>query len=380
MRPARLIATLVLALALVAPVTATSTPQSPLLEAVAYVRPDAEFYDRNLDLTDWSELKRLHAGGGITSDSPIGERQRLLLDIARSEAVRTPLGLDRLQAWKEAWGWDNTDLEWEARVGHGSAVLRFGDHWDATPFGVALKARGYRATDIKGGVRYAPGSDGLELPLRIALERLFGGIDTFGDTLKARAVIDVSQDGRTVIVRWGGPSRSLNGAARTDPEAVASSPLGRAAVALGRPVVATLIDGRMGCSADGRSNQLMSEEAAILARSVAPLHPYEALGVAYSRSEPTVPPIGRIVFVYPNAEQAREDLAGRRLLIDEGYPWPDSPRAGRYSDIAFGLMDIRAQGRDLVIDVAPVNGIPGNLFLSLGRGASLAMCGPVPTP
>jgi len=259
-------------------------------------------------------------------------------------------------------------------------VLRFGDHWDATPFRVALESRGYQVSDIKGGVRYAPGSDGLGLPLRIALERLFGDVSTYGDSLDTMAVVDISDDGHTVvIVRFSGTARTLSGAARTDPETVASTPLGRVAAALGRPVAATLIDGRMGCSADGQSNQLMSEEAAVLARSVAPLHSYGALGVGYSRSQPTVPPIGRIVFAYPNAEQAREDLAGRRLLIDEGYPWPDSPRAGRYSDVAFGLIDIRAQGRDLVIDVAPVNGIPGNLFDSLGRGVSLAMCGPVPT-
>jgi len=386
MRTSWLLGSAFLTISLVVPATASETlVPTPLLEAVAYVRPGAEFYDRRLDLTDWSELKRLHAGDGITSDSPIEERQRLLLDIARSETVKTPLGLDRLGDWKEAWGWDNTDLDWEARVGVEAAVLRFGEHWKADPFRVALEARGYRGNDIKGDVRYSP--DGTEVPLRIALERLFGDIEVFGDTFEARALVDVGQDGRTVIVWWGGAARTLSRAARTlsraaraDPEKVASTPFGRVAVALGRPVAASIIDGRIGCSADGQSNRLMSEEAAVLARSVAPLNPYQALGIGYSRSEPGAPPVGRIVFAYQEAQEANEDLAGRRLLIEEGYPWPDSPRAGRYRDIAFELIDARVSGRDLILDVAPVFGVPRNLFDALGRGASLAMCGPVPTP
>ena len=83
---------------------------SPLLDALAFASPDTIYFE----FTDWTVLKALHDGSDITSASPLEDRQRLVLDMVHAEASRFDFGLDRLATWPELWGWDNTDLAWEA--------------------------------------------------------------------------------------------------------------------------------------------------------------------------------------------------------------------------------------------------------------------------
>jgi len=87
-----------------------TTPPSPMLEALSLLSPDIDAFE----FTHWSALKAIHAGADVTSASPLSERQRLMLDIAHEETPTFPLGLDRLGTWSERWGWDTTDLEWQA--------------------------------------------------------------------------------------------------------------------------------------------------------------------------------------------------------------------------------------------------------------------------
>ena len=116
---------------------------SPLLDALAYA-PRGIY---SFDFTDWTALKTLHGGADITSASPLEERQRLVLDMVRSEASGSRFGLDRLATWPELWGWDNTDLAWEATPwdprSESTKVLRFRDGWDSGPFIDRLEALGY---------------------------------------------------------------------------------------------------------------------------------------------------------------------------------------------------------------------------------------------
>ena len=89
------------------PAAADSTP---MLEALSLLPPEIDAFE----FTHWSALKAVHGGADVTSASPLVERQRLLLDVARSEATTFPPGLDRLATWSDRWGWDTTDLEWQA--------------------------------------------------------------------------------------------------------------------------------------------------------------------------------------------------------------------------------------------------------------------------
>jgi len=372
----RLVGALTLALMLATPaISAEETAPAPLMEALAFV-PEASD-PTSLQFVDWAQLKRLHGGAEITSASPLAKRQRLMLDIVRSEAAPMELGIDRLATWPDAWGWDSTDLEWEARVFGEIAVLRFGEHWDVQPFRDALAGFGYGAHDFEGSVVYRPDPD-TEMPSQLRLANMHG-LDIHGREITEPTVwVAISDDGRTVVLgRTDGVGRSLGAGLKADPARVEASGLGRAAVALGRPVTASVLDGHSACSE--HMNEWLVGKALEVAASVAPLHRYEALAAGYTRADASALPDGRYVFAYPHSRQARDDLARRRTLIEEGYPFNDS--TSRYEDVAFSLADARVAGSRLILDVAPVGGAPIHVLRHVRISPILfAMCGPISGP
>jgi hypothetical protein len=324
---------------------------------------------------DWDQLKSLHGGADVNSTSPLAERQRLLLAIAQAEAAPLPLGLDRLTIWSDTWGWDNTDLEWEARIYGTLAVLRFGKHWDARTFHDALIKLGYRARAFEGGVAYDP-DPAAEVPWQARFANIHG-LGIHGPAVTEPMVrVAISDDGRTVLLsRTADPGARLRAGLEADRAAVAASAFGRAAAALGRPVAASLIHGREACSEE--TNAWLHGEARAIAASVAPLHPYEALAAGYTRADEATPPTGRYVFAYAGAQQARDDLSGRQRLIEKGYQYNDD--TSRYEDVAFSLTRAHVTGSRLVLDVAPVGGEPVHVLRNMRiRPALFATCGRLP--
>lgn len=370
----RFVGTALLLLALVAPAaTAEDAPRAPLLEALALVSADTE--PASLDFVDWAQLKALHGGSDISGTSPLPERQRLMLDIAREEAASMPLGFDRLPRWTEAWGWDSTDLDWEARIYGEVAVMRFGEHWDARPFREALTGYGYRPEAIPGVTVYHP-DPGAEIPWQLRFANMHA-LDIHGKGVTEPMVqVAVSDDGRTVLFsRSHDAGPRLRAGLENDPARAAASSFGRAAKTLGRPVAASLLRGRAACSE--QTNGWLEGEARRLAAAVAPLHRYEALAAGYTRAHPTAPADGRYVFVYERPEQARDDLPGRRFLIEQGYQYDDD--ISRYQDVAFSLVDAHVAGSGLVLDVAPVGGAPVHVLRNIRiKPAVFATCGAVP--
>ena len=346
---------------------------SPLLDALALVPLGVSTFE----FTDWRALKVLHGGADITSASPLDERQRLMLDIARSETTTFRLGLDRLATWPELWGWDTTDLAWQASCCNAPdfALLRFRDDWDPQPFMARLEEYGYVRSDKPHATSFTFGPD-TDAPSDAPLERAFaveygGGVGNLPPEHRASAAI--STDGHTVvIVRGPDAHRILKMAARIDPAAVVESPFGRVAVALGRPLAADIQETGQGCPWAGVEGVDFTEEMLALARSLGPFHPYEALGIGYERAGPGEPAVGRYVFAYDKAKHAKADLPGRRTLIDEGY---STLHGAPYRDRAFTLIDAVADGRELILDVALVDDTPQTLFdLPIARSLSFAKC------
>lgn len=332
---------------------------SPLLDALAFASPDTSYFE----FTDWTVLKALHDGSDITSASPLEDRQRLVLDMVHAEASRFDFGLDRLATWPELWGWDNTDLAWEATwFPFDVRVLRFREGWDAGPFIDRLEAVGYSRTDDRYG-------------------SLFSDLPDFSAGPDGEAVLDadellrvatvrppslaISNDGRTVAIAEGDRAdKLLRIAARADPATVATSPFGRVAVALGRPVTAFLVDGDYACSDDGLGNADLLADIAVRPPSVGPLHPYQAFGIGYERAGQGEPAVGRYAFAYERAQQARADLAGRRTLINEGY----ASRSGRPpEEVALASGDASPDRRTLTLDVDLLDDAPRLLFDLLDR-------------
>ena len=344
---------------------------TPMLEALSLLPSDIDAFE----FTHWSAIKAAHGGSDVTSSSPLAERQRLMLDIARSpEATTFPLGLDRLGTWSERWGWDTTDLEWQASCcdAFDFFILRFREDWDAEPFMARLEADGYARRDRPHATSFTLDPDA-EAPDRDFLERVYEGSGAMGGPSGPRASVAISRDGHTVVlVRGPDAHRILESATRSDPAAIAAGPFGRVAAALGRPFAAKVRDGRYGCSGTGVERYL-SDEGARLVQAVGELHPYRAFGLGYERAGPGAPALGRYVFAYDRVRTATADLPGRRRLIEEGYSIRyDAP----YHETAFTLVDAAVEGRQLILDVAPVNDTPQTLFDTVvGRDMVFAICG-----
>lgn len=342
----------------------------PLIEALAFV-PERDAV-AGVDFLDWSQLKALHGAADVTGASPLAERQRLLLDIARTEAAPMPFGFDRLPRWSRAWGWDSSDLAWEARVYGEVAIMRFEPLWDAGPFRAALTAFGYRQEAIAGGTVYHP-DPAAEVPWQLRFANMHG-LDVHGRVITEPMVqVALSDDGRTALFsRVHDDGARLLAALAADPTRVAASAFGRAAVGLGRPLAATILGGARACS-DHTVGWLMGP-ARELAAQVAPLHRYEALAAGYSRPALTAPAEGRYVFAYRRPEQARDDLPGRSTLVRQGYPYNDD--TSRYEDVAFGLSGAQVDGSRLILDVEPVGGSPVHVLRQVQISPILfATCG-----
>jgi hypothetical protein len=350
------------------PTPPTSSATSPLLDALAFAPPGIISFE----FTDWTALKALHDGSDITSASPLDVRQRLVLDMVNSEASTRDFGLGRLATWPELWGWDNTDLAWEATwvpwFDSSAKVLRFREGWDPQPFIARLEEYGYSRSQKTYGTVFgdapdfhpAPASD----PVLAVDERL----------APWPVSVAISPDGYTVVIREGDAAHELlSSAARSDPEAVAASPFGRVALALGRPVAAHIVDGNFACLEIGPRSVDWPADMTALAATVGPLQPYQAFGTGYERAGPGEPAVGRYAFTYEQAGQAMADLPARRMLIHEGTSMIHGGK--RYRDVAFALVEAQADEQHLVLDVVPLYDSPQVLFDLSNSQAVFASCG-----
>lgn len=343
---------------------------TPMLEALSLLPPEIDAFE----FTHWSALKAAHGGADVTSASPLAERQRLLLDVAGSEATTFSPGLDRLATWSDRWGWDTTDLEWQASCcgAPDFTILRFREDWDAEPFMARLEADGYERRDMPHATSFTL-EPGTEAPDRDFLERVLGVEGPMGGAPPSRASVAIAPDGRTVVLVSGPDAHEiLKLATASDPGAIADSRFGRVATALGRPMAARIVGERYVCSGTGVERDLSDEDARFV-QTIGVLHPYQTFGMGYERDGPGEPSVGRFVFAYERAADATTDLPARRRLIEEG----DSIRYGApYRDSLFTLVDAVAEGRLLILAVAPVNDTPQSLFDTvIGRDMVFAICG-----
>ncbi len=279
----RVAATSLLALVLISPAAAGGEDApSPLLEAVAYSQPEAD--PSEVSFIDWAQLKRLHGGEDVTSASPLPDRQRLMLEIARAEAMPFELGLDRLASWPDAWGWDNTDLEWEARDSIDRIVLRFGADWDASAFRDALQNFGYESSSVGKLEVWRPHEDA-RMPT--ALHLLGPGDPEPGqpDVTRPTAGVVIGRDGRSVVIHRFGDlvaAKRLARASRPDLERIADTPAVKAAVLLDRPLAASVAAGQeyLPCRIVTDQNRDMFDPG--VADAAEHLHRYQARASGYT--------------------------------------------------------------------------------------------------
>ena len=355
-----LTSSLLLALVLGSAATATddeATAEHGLAEALTYVEPTT----RNVGFTDWTAIKASHGVEALTSAIPEGFRIGTLLEVSRDEAFFAGFGLQHIVGHAETWGWDSTDLAWEAAL-FGDAgpvsVLRFREDLDLGPFIDRLDERefderiGERAiirthamdsepwlptTDL-GILNIAILPDGRTLVMASDPERLELALAATGDE-RGAGLIDTLTKGDGVIhsafIEFG-----LETCTNYDPRAEQEPHPGNAAV--------------------------LTEAL--------PLRPWQTLVLATGRDAGD-DPVARLLLSFPNtdADALKSEGDGRGALARDGL----SERNGQpLAEVAFTVDDVSTGAGTVALDLRPVDGRLRNLQQAVfSRDLLPAMCG-----
>jgi hypothetical protein len=355
------------------PSPSTRASAAPVASGLDSAIPFAAVGTTTILYTDWAAMKAAHGLADVTSTTPIDERVAAMLNLTRSEAPFAAFGLSHLRGHADAWGWDSSDLDWEASTqGHAPSVsvLHFRDGFDLAPVAAQFDARDFSSSDY---------GDAVIRSHDLKTGSAWIGTTNFG--ILNTAFLD---DGRTLVL-----SSSLDALkAALDARLVMTyraEPAAVVAGALGEPLSAGIEIGPDACRAyDPRGLPGDDHANDALLTEVGPLRAWEAMGIGTYRgadgsagagsgsANADVPASGRIAFAYDNQDAATADLEGRLRLGREGI----SLVAGKpYHDAVFTLTGGSVGSDVLAIDVAPVGDSPTRLRSALfARDLLLAAC------
>jgi hypothetical protein len=126
---------------------------APRLEAALAHAPAAT---EQIAFVDWMLLKEIAGVPGLTGNDSLDARMDFMISLGvESQAVTTVYGRNHFLIHAEEWGWDSTDLLWEASLTLESSppiyLLRFRDDFDFVPVLQRFEERGF-ARQEHGGV------------------------------------------------------------------------------------------------------------------------------------------------------------------------------------------------------------------------------------
>jgi len=332
----------------------------PLLQALEFV--PAEMPLVLVEFTDWSLIN-----GAVF---PEGLEELVRATISGYPAP-SGFALNRAGGHKDAWGWDPTDLVWEARITVRNTapafVLKLADPALLSSVEERFIARGFDCIQTRSHVLlshpFDPTVDWLKsTELAILNTALLQG----GYIIASSSLPTVLG----LLACWYGELPALAG----DGEAVEL-----ASRLQGCPGV-VLLPGPGSCYTFQASAILdlyqrytpeeVYRRARELLEETAGLHPYWGLGLGYRYREGELE--GLIAFHYPSAALAQADLPLRVRLAQEG----TSVQANApYAEAAFTLVEGKVEGRDLLLVVEPLQGQPLRLLrLIYYRDIAFAAC------
>lgn len=325
-----------------------------------------------ISFTDWSLIKTYTGMESITSGSSEEERLALLQTTLKDQYDPSGYALTLPTKHAEQWGFDKTDLAWEANVLTRELppmyVLKFRSGFDFEPLIALFQKREFEEIEVHGATLFTH-----ELDLSVEWVRVAElGIHNTALIPEEHLAI-LSSSPRAVEALLATRSGVLSSLFET-PAAVAT--VNR----LGETAGAILLLGLDTCLGFTQSPLLdligevpeaeVVEKLKALVAETPQLFPYEALGVGY-RTE-VDRPIGRIVFHYSVAEAAAADLPLRQTLAEGGF---SQHYEAPYSEAFFTLVEAVADGQDLVFTVRPANDQPKRLFqMVVYRDMTFAGC------
>ncbi len=357
-----------------AAITAPATI-APYLEAALAHSPTAT---DSFAFTNWTLLKQVAGVPNLTSADSIEERLTFMSSLAMDEqALASSFGNRYFSIHAETWGWDSTDLLWEANLtleGPPVYLLRFRDDFDFAPVLARLDERNYSTTEHGGTTLYSHEMDlgvnwlrTTELSiLNIAVfeeEKLFA-LASAPDSVTV--VLDAIAEGAT-LARL--PAMRSVAAALGDASAAILTPLGCQPF----DVASVLL----------RGSTEEIEETIEEMRQYGISGIYTVFGLGYrvetyeDESEEESKGVGTFVHHYPLAEQAEADLVPRRLVAETGTSLTTGiPFAELFKVIDAEVVDVSTGGANLILSLRTLNR-PPQLFFNMfyQRDLLFSACG-----
>jgi len=312
--------------------------------------------------TDWAAIKAEVGTPGLTSDAPLDDRTAFARHVDADHAAGSTFALSRLSVHAEAWGFDTTDLEWEAQItAHGTPstfILKLRDDFDMSVFVGRLDERGFARIQSYGEAIYWRAIDPVLAWVRTTELAIHNTA-----VLAAERLLILSSAYSMVELLL---ATRASGFPRLSENPSVATLVGQFESAFG----AYLLIGSSTCLRFTPNPLLdligtsLGEAALDSLRawldSGEPLYGYAGLAVGYrhERGEP----IGTIAFVYPNAADAAHDFEARVLLAESG---GSAHYEAPVSESYFTLEGASIDGRMILLTVRPVNGQPRRLFQML---------------
>lgn len=315
-----------------------------------------------LAFTDWIAVKVAIGVPWLTSESSLDERIAFALRTDVDHALGSAYGLPKLSVHAETWGFDSTDLEWEAQILAPAMpptyVLKLRSDFNLDVLIGRFDERAFTQTASCGAALFSRGVD--------------PGQEWIAASEFAIHNTAVLEEEKLLILSSSYPAVKLLLATRAGqlPSLASEASAVEAIAHLAEPFAAYILIGASTCLRFS-PNPLLSLIGSSVDRfaldrlrawlsSGEPLFGYEALGVGYRHEEGR--PVGTITFVYADAGDALHDLEPRRLLAETG---GSAHQERPISEAYFTLEDARLDGNAILFTVRPVSDQPRRLFRML---------------
>lgn len=319
--------------------------QSNLAQALSFAPTNAG----SVSFTDWTLLKQYDGGQSLTSKSDYQARLNFYLAVSRDQGTASfyDAAYTIVQDWAKLWGWDTSDLLWEATLQDPlppAYVLKVRSDLDLNPIMSRFTSRGFSSSAYQGATVYSH-------PLDLT-------VGWYNDTsifnaavLPSEHVIILSSAAnavRSVLDAHANVSSSLAGDAAI--QAVASD-LGPQASA----IVTTASSVCPNVDKVGDRDPLAQDQQ--LLASAGTLHSYSALGIAYKQAQGQ--PAGLIDLRFGAGQDAQADENARKSLASNAVTAFDGVA---YSQALFTVDSASVAGSSLLFKVQPFGNKPQRLF------------------
>ncbi|MEW6216326.1 MAG: hypothetical protein AB1543_01400 [Candidatus Bipolaricaulota bacterium] len=331
-----------------------------------------QFQSPVISFTNWARIRADEGLEGLTSQSPLEERQALLRSTTTRQAAPSAFGVSRFPLPAEVWGWDTGDHLWEANLALDNLsplwVIHLAEGVDLDALAARFRDRGFSEETLFGAVVFRHPLDLTADWLRVTELAILNTAILFKERLLVMcstpagvAAVLAARAGE--VSTWADVPWAVSLAQLLERASGAVVLLGPS-VCLGfsgSAVLSTLLSSPSGTAA--RHMGALLEEGP-------PLQPYVGLAAGYETQDGE--PVGLFVLHYLTKETAVADLPARTALAEEGV---SVVTRAPYREDVFTVREATVEGTSVVLRVEPTNGQPSRLLhMVYRRDLMFAVC------